>query len=70
VTNEGILVKLYSLIPETWLERAGALRGERSEGWRRGELGDSCGNRKRERPEAGTESHFIRSQEVRRRENH
>lgn len=69
MTNEGILVKLYSLIPHTWMERAGALkeenlglekereRGERREGWSREEFW--C-NRKRERPEAGRESHFIR----------
>lgn len=74
MTNEGILVKLYSLIPNTWMEGAGALqeenlglekereRGERREGWSREELGHSCGwcNIKRERPEAGRESHFIR----------
>ncbi len=53
------------------MERAGALEekswgiqreGERRDGWSRGWLGHSCGwgNRKRERPEAGRESHFIR----------
>lgn len=28
MTNEGILVKLYSLIPNTWMEGAGALQEE------------------------------------------
>lgn len=64
MTNEGILVKLYSPAPETWMEGAGALEEENLgiEGWSRGELGHTCGgaSRKRERPEAGRESHFIR----------
>lgn len=59
---------LYSLIPETSrMERAGALEeenlgtGKRGEGWGRRERGHSrgWGNRKRERPEAGRESHFF-----------
>lgn len=59
---------LYSLIPETSrMERAGALKeenlgiGKRREGWSRREWGHSrgWGNRKRERPEAGRESHFF-----------
>lgn len=36
MTKEGIPVKLYSLIPNSWMERAGALRIERierCEGW-------------------------------------
>lgn len=33
MTNEGILVKLHSLIPNTRMERAGALRIARREGW-------------------------------------
>lgn len=37
-------------------------REKKREGWSRGESGHSCGwgNRKRGRPEAGRESHFIR----------
>lgn len=68
MSNEGTLVKLYSLILEAWMERAGAREEENlgiekeREGGRGGVEGHSCGwgNRKRERPEAGRESHFIR----------
>ena len=41
MTNEGIHVKLYLLISETWMERAAALEEE------------GPGNRERERGEAG-----------------